>query len=65
MSEVAAQENFTLAEAAEFMRLGLRTVERAVAVGELVSLRVGRRRIVTRAAIDQYLRLAARRGRVA
>jgi excisionase family DNA binding protein len=58
-------ELLTVKEAAERMRLGMRTVEKAIATGELPSLKIGRRRLVTQDGIDQFLRLAARRGRVA
>jgi excisionase family DNA binding protein len=58
-------ELLTLAEVAERLRVGKRTVERMVAAGELRSLRIRRRRFVDEREVERYLGLAIRRGRVA
>jgi excisionase family DNA binding protein len=54
----------TVPELAERLRVGLRTVERKIATGEIRSLLVGRRRLVRADEVERYLRLAERRGRV-
>jgi excisionase family DNA binding protein len=58
-------ELLTLDEVADRLRIGKRTVERLVAGGEIRSLRVGRRRLVEQLEVERYVKVAARRGRVA
>ena len=58
-------ELLTIQEAADRLRLGKRTVERFVATGELLTVKMGRRRMVPVESIDRFLRLAEKRGRVA
>lgn len=58
-------ELLTVAEVAERLRLGKRTVERFVATGEIPSVKVGRRRLVYLESVERFLRDAERRGRVA
>lgn len=55
----------TIQEAADYLRIGKRTVERFVALGDIGSVKVGRRRLIQASELDRYLRLAQRRGRVA
>jgi excisionase family DNA binding protein len=55
----------TIQEAADRLRIGKRTVERYVADGEIVSIKIGRRRLVPETELERYVRLAQRRGRVA
>lgn len=58
-------ELLTIEEVCRRLRAGRRSVERWIAVGELASLKVGRRRLVSEQALDSFLRRAERRGRVA
>ena len=58
-------ELLTVREVADRLRIGIRTVEKAIATGELPSIKIGRRRLVTEDGLEQFVRLAARRGRVA
>jgi excisionase family DNA binding protein len=58
-------ELLTIAEVAERLRIGKRTVERFVAEGEIASVKVGRRRFVAETELERYVRLASKRGRVA
>lgn len=58
-------ELLTVREVADRLRIGIRTVEKAIATGELPSIKIGRRRLVTEDGLAQFVRLAARRGRVA
>lgn len=56
----------SVTQAAERMNIGRRTVERLIADGDLASLKVRGRRMVTEEAIERYLKgPATRRGRVA
>lgn len=61
----SVSELYTVEEIAERLRIGVRTVERYISTGELPSLKVGRRRLVSHEALEQFVRLAGRRGRVA
>jgi excisionase family DNA binding protein len=58
-------ELLTVAETAERLRVGRRTVERLIATNELRSALIRRRRMVLAEEVERYLRLAERRGRVA
>lgn len=58
-------ELLTIQEAADRLRIGKRTVERFVAVGELTSVKLGRRRFISTEELDRFVRRAERRGRVA
>jgi excisionase family DNA binding protein len=58
-------ELYTLKEVADRLRSGKRTVERLIASGELRSVKVGRRRLVPDEALEQFVKSAMRRGRVA
>lgn len=57
-------ELLTVEEVAERLRIGVRTVERMIAAGELASLKIRRRRFVANEAVEAYQALALRRGRV-
>lgn len=57
-------ELLTVDEVAERLRVGVRTVERMIATGELASLKIRRRRFVSAEAVEAYAALAMRRGRV-
>ena len=56
---------WTVTETAERLRIGKRTAERLIATGEIPSVKIGKRRLVSQDALDRYLRVAERRGRVA
>jgi excisionase family DNA binding protein len=58
-------ELLTLDELAARLRSGKRTAERLVARGDIRSVKVGRKRLVPEDAVEQYLRRAEKRGRVA
>jgi excisionase family DNA binding protein len=58
-------ELLTLDEVAERCRAGRRTVEKWIAAGDLASIKVGKRRLVPVTALEQFLRRAEKRGRVA
>lgn len=58
-------ELLTIQEAAERLRIGKRTVERFVAEGDIVSVKIGRRRLIAETELERYVRLAQLRGRVA
>lgn len=58
-------EPLTIAEVAERLRIGKRTVERYVATGDIRSVKIGRRRFVLADELERYIRTAERRGRVA
>lgn len=58
-------ELLTVQEVADMLRVGKRTVERFIALGEIGSVKVGRRRLVPAPELDRYVRHAQQRGRVA
>jgi excisionase family DNA binding protein len=55
----------TIDEVAERLRIGKRTVERFVALGEIASVKMGRLRRVPEEELERYVRRAQKRGRVA
>lgn len=52
--QLAAQPGMTIAEAAEYLRVSRRTVEKLVASGELPSALIRSCRIVYRAGVELY-----------
>jgi len=46
---------FNVKEAAEFLRVSARTVERAMKSGELESTRIGDRRLITDQQLEKFL----------
>ena len=53
----------TVDEAAQVMRVGRSTVYRLVREGELPLLKIGRRSVITRQAVDGFMTATAGRGR--
>jgi excisionase family DNA binding protein len=47
--------SFSPSQAAAVTSLSLRQITRAVASGELPSFKIGRRRVITRAALENYV----------
>lgn len=58
MSENAAPEFFTVAETARILRLSWRTMMRRIADGSIPSAKIGHRRLIPRAAIEQIFMAA-------
>jgi excisionase family DNA binding protein len=52
----------TIDEAASMLRVGRTTIFRLVAEGELMSIKVGRRRLVPTASLDDFVERATGRG---
>lgn len=48
--------SYTLKEAASLLSLGMTKMREAVAAGQLPTFRVGRRVLVTRAALEQFVK---------
>lgn len=58
-------ELLSVADAAKELHVGKRTLEDMIAKGEVVSLKIRRRRFIERVEIRRQLALGERRGRVA
>ena len=52
---------FTLEEAAEQMRVSVRTIQRLMASGQVRPIHIGRRTLIAQREIDAYLAAAYRR----
>lgn len=46
---------YSVEEAAQALSLGRSTVKKLIATGELASVRVGRRRLIPRSALESYI----------